>query len=336
MHKATRGSRVVKFTGVNELREFVTATAGTSYRPGEDDIAQELLAVRALVESTVLKHRDRQSRNSRVATVGCQENDILATAKKLFGEARESVDVVLAADSGHAQALYSALGDWLSEQATGADAPGAEGASGADVAAAGGGAGRSGAVAGSRGLPVADAAGGAGNRSESGRRGVRTRLLCAHGSLDRQFVQRHSAGPVPLEVRVARIPLVAAVVVDGRAALVCADAAVGRRASTIRDPGVIQTLRTLFTGIWRKSLAAGERLDNGDRGRKEMLRQILEWLRLGVTDEVAARELSVSVRTYRRYVAEMMSLLGADSRFQAGVRAAELGLLPAAPATQGR
>lgn len=127
------------------------------------------------------------------------------------------------------------------------------------------------------------------------------------------------------------MPLLAAVVVDGRAALVCADAAVGRRASTIRDPGVIETLRTLFVGIWRKSLAAGERPDSSDQSRKEMLRQILEWMRLGVTDEVAARELSVSVRTYRRYVAEMMSLLGADSRFQAGVRAAELGLLPAAP-----
>ncbi len=46
---------------------------------------------------------------------------------------------------------------------------------------------------------------------------------------------------------------------------------------------------------------------------------------------MAARELSVSVRTYRRYVAEMMSLLGADSRFQAGVRAAELGLPPLTP-----
>ncbi|NEE20393.1 response regulator transcription factor, partial [Streptomyces sp. SID7499] len=48
------------------------------------------------------------------------------------------------------------------------------------------------------------------------------------------------------------------------------------------------------------------------------------------TDEVAARELTVSVRTYRRYVAEIMTLLDATSRFQAGVRAAELGLLGSA------
>ncbi|WEV27104.1 LuxR family transcriptional regulator [Streptomyces sp. 71268] len=309
---------------MNELREFVHAATSASNPPTEDDIAQELLAVRALVESTVVKHRDRQSRNSWVATVGSQENDILVTARKLFGEARESVDIVLAGDAGHAQVLYSALGDWLSAQ-------GGDGRS-VDEARAAARSGTAGTVAGSRAQPDTDAAGGAGRGQGAGRRAVRARLLCAPGALDRQFVQRHAGGPVPLEVRVARIPLLAAVVVDGRAALVCADAAVGRRASTIRDPGVIEAMRTLFTGIWRKSLAAGERLDDGDRSRKEMLRQILEWLRLGVTDEVAARELSVSVRTYRRYVAEMMSLLGADSRFQAGVRAAELGLLPAAPA----
>jgi hypothetical protein len=33
------------------------------------------------------------------------------------------------------------------------------------------------------------------------------------------------------------------------------------------------------------------------------------------------------VRTYRRRVAELMSALGAESRFQAGVRARELGLV---------
>ena len=37
--------------------------------------------------------------------------------------------------------------------------------------------------------------------------------------------------------------------------------------------------------------------------------------------------MQVSLRTYRRYVAEIMRELGANSRFQAGVRAVELGLL---------
>ncbi|KAK1181116.1 LuxR family transcriptional regulator [Streptomyces sp. NBS 14/10] len=165
----------------------------------------------------------------------------------------------------------------------------------------------------------------------SGGEDVRTRVLCAQNSLDWNFVRRHARDRRHLEVRVARIPLLAAFIVDGRAALVCADSAVGRRASAIRDPGVIETLQTLFDGIWRNAVAVNERVDFGDHPRMEMVRPILEWLRLGVTDEVAARELSVSVRTYRRYVAEIMALLGASSRFQAGVRAAELGLLPVTP-----
>ncbi|MEK8171079.1 hypothetical protein NKH77_20600 [Streptomyces sp. M19] len=54
---------------------------------------------------------------------------------------------------------------------------------------------------------------------------------------------------------------------------------------------------------------------------------MLERLRDGVTDEAAARELAISVRTYRRYVTGILELLGAASRFQAGVRATELGIL---------
>ncbi|MFE8993165.1 hypothetical protein ACFYMI_36140 [Streptomyces collinus] len=46
----------------------------------------------------------------------------------------------------------------------------------------------------------------------------------------------------------------------------------------------------------------------------------------GMTDVTASRELGMSLRTYRRRVAELLVVLGADSRFQAGVRVGELGL----------
>jgi DNA-binding NarL/FixJ family response regulator len=61
--------------------------------------------------------------------------------------------------------------------------------------------------------------------------------------------------------------------------------------------------------------------------RSDLARRILEQLRAGRTDDVAAREIDVSLRTYRRHVAEIMRALGANSRFQAGARAVELGLL---------
>ena len=67
------------------------------------------------------------------------------------------------------------------------------------------------------------------------------------------------------------------------------------------------------------------RLDRSLRGAQT--RRILEQLCAGRTDDVAAREIDVSLRTYRRHVADIMRELGATSRFQAGARAVELGLL---------
>ena len=59
--------------------------------------------------------------------------------------------------------------------------------------------------------------------------------------------------------------------------------------------------------------------------------KVIGLLGTGLTDDVAACRLGVSVRTYRRYVADVLQKLGAESRFEAGVRAATLGLLT--PAT---
>jgi DNA-binding CsgD family transcriptional regulator len=55
-------------------------------------------------------------------------------------------------------------------------------------------------------------------------------------------------------------------------------------------------------------------------------RAVLKALGSGATDEAASRRLGMSVRTYRRSVAELLAVLGAGSRFQAGVRAGQLGL----------
>lgn len=52
---------------------------------------------------------------------------------------------------------------------------------------------------------------------------------------------------------------------------------------------------------------------------------VLGYLAAGVKDETAAREMSVSLRTYRRYVATLMGELNATSRFQAGAMAAQRG-----------
>ena len=66
-----------------------------------------------------------------------------------------------------------------------------------------------------------------------------------------------------------------------------------------------------------------------DAGPAEQLepleREVLRRLTSGSTDEAAARELGLAVRTYRRVVARVMVRLGARSRFQAGFLAASGG-----------
>lgn len=156
--------------------------------------------------------------------------------------------------------------------------------------------------------------------------GVSVRLLTIPPLLDEEFVREQFGRERPVAVRVSRMPPLQALIVDGSAALVVAESSVGRRSSVIRVPEVLHTLRTFFENVWSDAVPVGETIVFGDRDRAALAQRILGALQAGVTDEVAARELTVSVRTYRRYVAEIMSLLGASSRFQAGVRAAELGL----------
>ncbi|MEU5109126.1 LuxR family transcriptional regulator [Streptomyces sp. NPDC021354] len=296
----------------------------TDSERADEAIAQELLAVRALIASTVVEAAAAESRAGDSAAADFAAAGSM-TGESVTGESATGESVI--GDSAAAEGSGRPLGkSWVAavetdegEIRTAAEELIREAEGNVDVVLA------------------AEAAHVGALHSvlsewlRSGGEDVRTRVLCAQNSLDWNFVRRHARDGRPLEVRVARIPLLAAFIVDGRAALVCADSAVGRRASAIRDPGVIETLQTLFDGIWRNAVVVNEQVDLGGHARMEMVRPILEWLRLGVTDEVAARELSVSVRTYRRYVAEIMALLGASSRFQAGVRAAELGLLPTAP-----
>ena len=101
----------------------------------------------------------------------------------------------------------------------------------------------------------------------------------------------------------------------------------GRQLSVVRESVVVQAFTSMFVGVWRAGSAPvnGVLVDEGTHSGLTWL--VLQHLRDGSTDEVASREVQVSLRTYRRRVAEIMRVLGADSRFQAGARAAELGLI---------
>ncbi|MFI0483468.1 DNA-binding response regulator [Actinomadura sp. 9N215] len=118
------------------------------------------------------------------------------------------------------------------------------------------------------------------------------------------------------------------IIVDRRVAILAGPPAGGVREYTVvRSPSVVRGVVSLFEATWDKATD----LDDYRRDRPPALSdesvRILRLLADGLKDESAARRLGMSLRTYRRRVAEILTLLDADSRFQAGLRAHEFGLI---------
>ncbi|MFE3446014.1 hypothetical protein ACFXNW_23550 [Nocardia sp. NPDC059180] len=95
----------------------------------------------------------------------------------------------------------------------------------------------------------------------------------------------------------------------------------------VRDPILLRVIRQFARTLWGSACDLSVHLGFELTEFDETALAVLEALNHGLKDEVAARRLSVSLRTYRRYVADMMARLGVTTRFQLGSRAAELGLL---------
>ncbi|MER8003345.1 DNA-binding response regulator [Streptomyces sp. NPDC095613] len=117
------------------------------------------------------------------------------------------------------------------------------------------------------------------------------------------------------------------IVIDRRFAILAGvDAPGGREYTVTTAPAVVGGVYALFEAVWEHATDLGVFLSDEPPMLDTESRTVLRALGSGATDETAARELGMSLRTYRRRVAELLHTLGADSRFQAGVRAGELGL----------
>ncbi|MFL6119573.1 DNA-binding response regulator [Actinophytocola sp.] len=129
------------------------------------------------------------------------------------------------------------------------------------------------------------------------------------------------------EVRITTDDLNETIIIDRRFAILAGDLHDGRRGyGVVTEAAVVQNVMSLFEAAWR----TGIDLDVYDAQHAELASlapRVLELLASGCKDETAARTLGLGVRTYRRRVAELMSALGAESRFQAGARARDLGLI---------
>lgn len=129
------------------------------------------------------------------------------------------------------------------------------------------------------------------------------------------------------QIRISPHELPTAAVFDRQVGLLGSDR--GVQLDLIGTPAAARAMSVLYDVAWER--AAELRPAHTAWMEDERLVDILRTVSQGYTDDQAARILGLSVRTYRRRVAALLVRLGAASRFQAGVRAAQLGLVDVSP-----
>lgn len=161
------------------------------------------------------------------------------------------------------------------------------------------------------------------------RRSVSVCLICHPDELDghgrQEFLERISRVQ-GAQARVSTVKVHGTFIVDRRWVLTW-NSPQDRHCLLVRSPAIVDPMLRLTDAVW-ESACDLETFVHCHRNRlDEKIPQILQLLGSGCKDEVAAREIGVSVRTYRRYVATLMEKLDAESRFEAGVKATAFGLV---------
>jgi DNA-binding NarL/FixJ family response regulator len=129
------------------------------------------------------------------------------------------------------------------------------------------------------------------------------------------------------QVRITQDDINETIIIDRRFAILAGDLHDGVRSyGVVTEAAVVQNVQSLFEVAWRSATDLAV-YDAQHTDLTSLAPRVMELLASGCKDETAARALGLGVRTYRRRVAELMTALGAESRFQAGVRARELGLI---------
>ncbi|MFD3326984.1 helix-turn-helix transcriptional regulator [Streptomyces sp. NPDC058701] len=118
-------------------------------------------------------------------------------------------------------------------------------------------------------------------------------------------------------------------VYDRRTALVPVDPAdTSRGALVTQQAGLVSNILALFEKIWDQAVDLSQLIDAGAASPdvpSEIERRVLEELCRVGKDETGARNLDISVRTYRRHVADVLRILDASSRPHAALLARERG-----------
>lgn len=159
------------------------------------------------------------------------------------------------------------------------------------------------------------------------RRGARLRVIYQHSAradlTARAYIKRIAAAGA--EVRTSNELPSPFVVFDRRSAFVPG----AGDALELTAPALTQLLHETFEYIWDSAQPYGATEAGYEGVAEDMLRDIAKLLADGLTDEAIARRLGLSVRACRRHVARLLRNLKSVSRFQAGARAANVGMISA-------
>jgi DNA-binding CsgD family transcriptional regulator len=167
--------------------------------------------------------------------------------------------------------------------------------------------------------------------------GVGVRVVCPHRSRA-GFDSRAKAKRLiedGAQIRTLSYLPQAAVVFDRSLTVMIALPGPGEQPSArlIRDREVVRYLVELFNQLW-DGAAPFTAVEPGYADVADSLQQsIARLMAEGLTDDVVARRLGMSVRTCRRHIAALLRNLDSVSRFQAGVHAAAQLTIGGPPAT---
>ncbi|MEV7525882.1 helix-turn-helix transcriptional regulator [Streptomyces sp. NPDC091371] len=163
-------------------------------------------------------------------------------------------------------------------------------------------------------------------------RGVTQRVVYSRASLEVPGQLETAIEPcieAGEQARVAPSVPVKLVIIDEAYALVSLsirEADVHNTMLVVQPCGLLSALLALFEQTWQAALPL-----HGRSGRPAGLppadRRLLRLLAGGASDEVIARELGVSRRTFFRRLQILMARLGAENRFQMGLQAQRSGWL---------
>ena len=99
-------------------------------------------------------------------------------------------------------------------------------------------------------------------------------------------------------------------------------------AAIITQPVMVQFIHRIFERLWSSAMPWECGDPASDLASAENRVALLRLMASGLKDEAIAHRLGIATRTCRRHMTAVMETLGAASRIQAGVKIAQLGILP--------